>query len=1659
MDIKESETYKQANDLFDRGLYRQALDFVQSQWGSHRDWTQSEQLLLAGKLFSNLGITRKAIACRLKAWRSDKNNPDTIYYHVASVFMRKGPLQGLRLLKKYGDLTNGSTERRAQWFGLCANIYGQYRDWETADHYIKRAKELAPQHPWVKMEQAYLLEAQDSYESAWREIKDLVTTGYRPALQFGAHLKSIENNNDAAIELLESRLMSLESISVCLQLFRLAQTENRWELAEKCIERAKSLIPEAKDYFTEQFAVAEYELAFQKNDIEQAAESLAQCKSEFYLKIRENLKQANPEDRQVLLDVPFVRQHHMTCAPATLSAIFKFWGQEAQQLDIVEEICYDGTHNHAERQWVAQQGWALREFELNEQTVFELIDRGVALTLSTVGPGAAHLQAVVGYDKRKRVYLLRDPYYPTIQELLIDDPDDHCLSNGPRCLVFVPKEKEQLFEGIDFPAQAQYDANFDLMSALEKHDRSRAVEILEKSQESHRDHRLTLVMTRALARYDNNKPKELQMVESLLKSYPGDLNLQVEKAVLLDNLGRTQEQIEFLKQQASSPDAHPYIVETLANYLRRDEREAGHTAKLLNYVLTRQPTNAAALYGLAGSLWSQENYEQSFEYYRLCSTLEDKREGYIESYFKAARYLDKTEQAIENLKKRVATLGKRSFYPHESLYYAYKTLSLDQQGLEVLIDAVAQHPESGEAIGCLATSYIFNGLPEKAEALINERGQFLSQVKKLELSAEIARYSNDWQEEKLLNDQILEQTPLNYNIIDSQAALLGRHKGDGAAIEFLDARIALNKYDSRLLFMKLDWLYNEPLGEQEQFAKNITSIHPGDCSAYQRLADIQTRLGKLDEAEQFALKAYEINPFNTKVLTTVGDVYYKKDSLEKAKQYYRETVEYWVDTDGIFQRLLNCCSSAGQRTTELDYISRQLMEQTTYGDGILEYLEVAGKYVSNEEMLTFLEQAVATREDLWHCWAALSIHLREMNELERAVKVAGQAIEKFPLLPRLWVERGAIHHVAQHFDLAEQDMKEAVRLNPQWTRALTSLVDALEAQVKYDEVFEVLATALKHAPNNSVLHGYMADFQIVKNEPELALKHIEKSLEIDSHYEWAWGKYGELSSKLKLQDAQLTLAKRLLEKEPENIVLWKKLAEFESEPGKKIEYINRALEISPKNEDLHLEKCRALFESHELSQIKEIVHAPDWGDNPPAVLLGYEAWIEAQFQRYDTAITMMKKVVEQHPYYYDGWRLLSRWAQQSGKYQQSVEYIDHCVRLYPHSTDALTLAAEAYMEAGENKVEVDKKRISSFLEKAVILNPRDQYSALTWLDYLIDCDDRKTYEYALGVIQYADENPYFLVRFMKMAAQSNDNNQVYRFLSLLIETKETNEWLFLSSYQIALSLAASQQLWAFLESVLAKPDTNPLVGQLWIKINRDLEDKKHSLVSALECLEANSPMWMQAMEAIFDSDSATEETLEVIAKYRSQLQENGRLWSLVTYYLANVQKWEELRSWCKNNWKRESNDAFAVYLYNYGLRLDEKWERAAAVNAFAATQAQDDYIDRIILWKLVDDLDAHSQPIDTDLLSRIRYPELSEFEQYAYSLIAAVKIAQDAGGIVKAWSPVSAALHQAKVNHPDLLAYPVVQMLKLKIRRYLMQQIQGGWWEKITGRFRLFNLM
>ena len=118
---------------------------------------------------------------------------------------------------------------------------------------------------------------------------------------------------------------------------------------------------------------------------QERAALLRQPGGKFYDGVLTRLTNRPADGKRVEIPVGFkYAQHHQNpCAPATLTAIAKFWAMPVEHVELAEEISYAGTPHHSERKWAAEHGWHTKEFTVTWDAAVALIDRGIPFTLTT----------------------------------------------------------------------------------------------------------------------------------------------------------------------------------------------------------------------------------------------------------------------------------------------------------------------------------------------------------------------------------------------------------------------------------------------------------------------------------------------------------------------------------------------------------------------------------------------------------------------------------------------------------------------------------------------------------------------------------------------------------------------------------------------------------------------------------------------------------------------------------------------------------------------------------------------------------------------------------------------------------------------------------------------------------------------------------------------------------------------------------------------------------------------------------------------------------------------------------------------------------------------------------------------------------------------------
>jgi tetratricopeptide (TPR) repeat protein len=1474
---------KRVRDCYDRGLYLQAWKAAE-QLGPLRDWRGTDARVLAGRLAGNLGAPRLGRVLHFRAWRDDRANLEALYSYTYALLDRRGPLDAWNALRPCGDFAAAPDPLRSDLYALRAEIAALLRDFDTAEHWLARAEEISGDRAWTRVARARVLEHEDRYPDALDAVRKglELRPWYRPAVQAMGHLLQLLDRDPEALTFLREASRRIESGAVVVQLAALEVEMGYHPEARRTSERIEALHPLLERDLRTWISARRCDTAYACGDLSAAREWALKIDTPFYKRFAGRLEEGGIDGRRVLLPVGFVRQHHMTCAPATLSAISRYWDMPAEHLTVAEEICYDGTPAHSERRWAEQNGWTAREFTVTWESARALLDRGIPFTLTTVEPASAHLQAAIGYDGRRSSYIVRDPYQRNYGEFLHPEMLERYRATGPRGMMLVPRAKEASLEGIDLPEAALYDFLYALQQALERHDRAEAWKAQEILAARAPGHRLTLAARRTLASYDADRVTQLSCVEELLKLFPEDPNLLLEKLGHLRETGRREERLELLRRQCAKDDSPPLFWQQYARELAYDAREHGAAMVLLRRAIRSMGRDAESYHALAGILWNRRRLDESMELYRFAACVEDRNERYAQSYFIAARHLRQTAAALLFLRSRFRRFGRRSAWPARTLFWAYEQLDRAREALDVLDEALKLRPEDGELLLFASDVYDRYGPPEKAEAALRAAEGKSHRTSWLRAAAHQAGTRGDSKRALELWRDVVAAEPLAMDALSAMTQLCAETEGRAAAVAQLGGAVARFPHHAGLHQLWIGWLRDGDPGPYEAAIRGLIGINPDDAWARRELALRLISARQMAEALEQADLACRLEPspgshyIRSRVLGAWG-------RIAEAKEACRDAIRLSVDMDAAIYDLVGACETLAERREALEFVRQELIRQVIFGDGLLTFRQVASDTVEPEELRALLQEALEARPDLWHAWSAAVRHLADMNRVDEALERARQATERFPLVPRLWVDLAHVQQLRGDGAGERAALEQAVKISPAWGTAARELAAARERAGDFAAAKGAMEQAIQRAPLDAYNHGGLAQMLWKLGEKQAALERLAHAVRLEPGYEWAWGRLGDWARELNRREVPEGLARDLTERRGGEARSWMVLAQVLEGPERleeRLRALETAIRLNPRLWDAR--DLQAVLLSG-AGRFKEALEACG-GDDAPLLLRGRAAWIESRRGNRPAAIAKMSRAVKDDPTYYWGWMQLADWHSEEGSKKEYLDAARHLVRLAPQNEAALGYLADAKLKNG------DRAGAKADFRRSIELEPDYSHGALTLFDLLFEDGELEAASSVLALAKKHIGGPYVLARDVQLAAKQKRIPDALDSLRAVCMLPTEQRWpLDASLRALAAAGAGAAAREVLLEASMAEK-VNPLTAGVWARDGAEARLWRDCR-EGLRRLEGRPAVWAEAASEFVRGLATARETAqldEFLNRETGRLRQDALTWGAVGNALESV---------------------------------------------------------------------------------------------------------------------------------------------------------------------------
>jgi len=1602
-------------DLRENGTALEVWQAAQAH-GPVKHWRGTRPRVLAGWIAQSLGAPNLShVLCAL-AWRNDRADAEACAYYAHGLLQRRGPLAAWEFLARHSSPVAHRPEAESYLLTVRALVAAYFRDFDASQKWLVAAERTAADPSWLTVTRAYVLEQQDRYDDALSAAQASLTLRpkYRPGFHAVAHCLRLLGRDAEAESTLVLGAAAVGHGSLLAELATLQIESGKLAEAIATLDQFVAVSPLMEKGIQEWVTAQRLLVACRQENRKQARMFVREFNDPYHEGLAKRLEQTEPS-RRVQLKVNFVRQHHATCAPATLAAISQFWNKPCPHAELAEAICYDGTPSHSERNWAATNGWIAREFTVTWAAATALLNRGIPFTLTTIEATSGHLQAVIGYDELRATFIVRDPFRYCETEMLVEPLLERYRATGPRGMVLVPTERAELLDGVELPDVGPYDKLNELLAALERHDRVAAETELRDLERDASEHRLTLTGQRALAAYDANTPALLKVVELLLEKYPDDSNLLLSRLNCLRELGRRDERLELLGRATAKLTCDPVLYAHFAEELRTDARERARVEVFCRRALRRQPLNASNLATWADLLWDQRRFADALGYYRLAACLEDKKENFARSYFIAGRHLRETERALAVLRERFERFGKRSALPIMTLFDALEQLDRTPEAFALLQRALSQRPNDGTLISYAAEINARHARPEECAQWLQKAEGVCRRSMWLRTSARLAALRSNRAEALSRWRELVQFEPSASDVHQQIAVLLAETEGRSAALKHLQEAVERFPQNLALQQLRLEWLRDEGASAWEQGARELLRAHSANAWTQRELALALNGQSRLDDALAAVNEAILLEPGSTHNFSLRGTIQRDAGKRAAAAADFRKAIELSVDNGLAIDQLLALLPTLDEKREALQFVQRELERQVVFGEGLLAFRASARGILSAAELMKCLQAALDARPDLWQAWSAMIDQLIEMRDLETADALAQEATERFPLVPRLWLDQARVCRSLGNNTGERNALEQAFAINPDWPMSARQLAAAEARRGDFDRAHSTMQRACARNPLDPENRAELARMLwALQRRPE-AVQELKAAIELQPGFEWFWNLLTAWARELNQPELPLQMAGGLAARrggEARSWVILARMMHGREDLNKVLATLDRAIERNPRSAWAYDVRAEFLALGGQREAALQACHAAVWNGDVPLDLKARAAWVEAQFGRTNVAIAQLEKLLKDHPDYYPGWRTLVEWYWSGGQESAALAAMDRMAKLAPF--DPAPLGYRAAMKMRKQ----DREGAKADLRRALELSPDYEYAGKNLFELLLE---EKNLDEAASVLEFMRQHQHgdnvIACELKLQALQSRTrtgsspgsppplpaaaaqswlvgeklSKAIASFRTLCV-SKGENVAPLEEAFDTLITAGVAGEVDQVLDQIIEQPDAHPQVGVLWVR--RRAARQQWALRGKLVSLRQRGEIGRRAIityVACLGEAWQRAPLLHLLNEHGEWLARDNWGWEATAVALGGIKQWDHLVVWGRD-W-RERLHAHPAALYQVFVALQEEGRHKEAtqlVLSLSDSAALGRGYEPILAWAALEHAIGGDVEASRAALAKINREALSDYSHRIQRMARAV---------------------------------------------------------------------
>ena len=1516
-----------------------------SSYASFDEWTDPRAARMASLLAESLGAPKRARRIVLRAIRRSPLAPIARLLRLGVILETRGPFAAWEALSAEPAFGADATKDDLFTRRLCeATVLSQLRDFREAHRALDAAAAMAVSGRKLDLVRAGVLALEDRYPEALAAAE----RAREPAphapdtVRAVAHLRLLVGDESGALELLREVAAATQSADVARQVAGVLAERRLHEERAEWIERYAERIPLAERECETLLTCMRADCAFDRGDFATALRLARASGSPFHLQVAEHLARAvaGGPSGHALLEVSFVRQHHMTCVPATLTMLSAYWGLSVSHVEIAEAICYDGTPHHSQRTWAESNGFVVREFTATWESARALLDRGIPFTVATAPDDRGHLQAIVGYDERRGTLSIRDPFIPVVMEALAAEWLDHWRATGPHAMVIVPVGEAARLEGLSLPKTELCDVMHRVSASLARHDRPAASEAMTELARAAPEHRLSVAARRAIAAYDQDAERVLACALTTAASHPAYVFAQIDAIGCMRQVRPRSERIARAEALAAAHPKQPIYLEVLAREIADDAREHARAARLLRRALRGRPDRHTSL-GLLGEIEAGRGaLRRVLALRRIAACAGRFDDGAAYAYFVASLADGPAlEEALAFLEDRARTLGRRSAGPWKVLFVALQTLGRGDDGLRRIDGALASRADDGPLLLAAADAHGGLGDLEVARDLLARAEGGSKRTDWLRAAALLALRTGDVDARRARLEESLAIEPLDSNANAAYALAVAGARGASAVRTHLDEVHARFPHARPVSRLRLFWANQGGPREVERVAREAVATDPADVFAQRQLAAALLDQGRLDEAAAAIAAAADLAPRSAPLERCRAELARRRGDRAAMRASLLAAVSIDPDDADAIGWLLGDAEDAAERASLLDSVEERVRSRSVTGTGIMTWYLAARPVRDPHDLAAALERLRAERAGLWVSWSCAVRQRAYRGDHAGAVELATEECARFSAVAGAWTDLADARLAAGQLDLALEALKRAAVLDVEDEVVPARLANVHARRGDPSRAKEVVQRALRRLPASVSLRLQLASFLWAEGARAEALQEVQVALSVSPSHARAWTLLDEWSAEAGDGSQALARIEALcLERpfSPEAAIAAARARLRRGDHAGALAALERATTADPRFQDGHDLRAIVLFQLGRHREALAACSPPAYETRPPRELRGRAAWIRASSGDLEGAANAMRSILEENPDYTWGWLQLASWNHRRGAVVERVAAARKLVLASPHLAAAHTELADALFEMG------DRATAKAELARAIDLSPADEGPSLVAFETSLEDGDAAAAAAIVEVLRSSRSAAGRSAEIRLKAHQGDASGAIQALRALVVDTTASADAITRARQACILAGFVAECAAVFADA-LEDPRAHESVGRAWVRDQNAADPAAIARTLArldpkLPAAEAAAEAWLSSLERQGESSAL----LDAARLLRRRFPDCGDLlWARVASGLTALRGSQECVAWTADWGKRSNAPSWALLQAAKSRRDAGLDEEAFAVVSRAASLATD----------------------------------------------------------------------------------------------------------------------